>query len=98
MYRLHQDHLDMIENPAERHKRLVELNVVEQCINLYKTNIVQMKRWETLKSKDPEGVYPRIHPLVFNPKDGILKSLNTDMQKRLVYSLDSIYGYKDLDD
>ena len=55
VYRLHQDHLDMIEDPWEQHKRLVELNVVEQCVNLYKTSIVQKKRYETSKENNPEG-------------------------------------------
>jgi carbonic anhydrase len=37
VYRLHKDHLDHIEDYEERHCRLVELNVIEQCLNLYKT-------------------------------------------------------------
>ena len=55
VYRLHKDHLDAIFDDSERHKRMVELNVVEQCLNLYKTNIVQSKRFETKKNNDPEG-------------------------------------------
>ena len=47
LYRLHKDHLDQIDNPEERHHRLVELNVVEQCLNLYKTDVVQRKRLQT---------------------------------------------------
>ena len=80
----------------ERHKRLVELNVVEQCLNLYKTNVVQTKRHETYTSKHPEGVYPRIHPVVFNPREGLLKSLGHDMKRRAA-NLDSIYGYSALE-
>ena len=66
--------------------------MVEQCLNLYKTNIVQTKRHET--SLDPhsvEGIYPRIHGMVFNPKDGIMKSLTTDLEIRANH-FDSIYG------
>lgn len=37
VYRLHREYLDSIPNEEERHKKLVELNVVEQCVNIYKT-------------------------------------------------------------
>ena len=38
-----------------------------------------------------EEVYPRIHGLVFNPKDGLLKKLPVNFAKRLG-PLDHIYG------
>ena len=38
-----------------------------------------------------EEVYPRIHGLVFNPKDGFLKKLQVDFSKR-AGSMDHIYG------
>jgi len=38
-----------------------------------------------------EEVYPRIHGMVFNPKDGLLKKLPVNFIKR-VGSLDHIYG------
>lgn len=41
VYRTHQDELDSIENEEERYKKLVELNVLEQCINVIKTAEVQ---------------------------------------------------------
>ena len=41
VYRLHKDELDCIQDEEERHHRLVELNVAEQCLNLYKTSVVQ---------------------------------------------------------
>lgn len=41
VYRTHQNELDKIENEEERYKRLVELNVQEQCINVIKTAEVQ---------------------------------------------------------
>jgi carbonic anhydrase len=37
VYRLHRDYLDSINDDQERLNKLVELNVIEQCINLYKT-------------------------------------------------------------
>lgn len=36
VYRIYQDELEAIEDEEERHKRLVELNVIEQCVNLFK--------------------------------------------------------------
>ncbi|MGQ7944868.1 carbonic anhydrase [Flavobacterium sp. WC2509] len=41
VYRLHQKTLDKIENEEEKYKKLVELNVQEQCINVIKTAEVQ---------------------------------------------------------
>jgi hypothetical protein len=43
------------------------------------------------KLGNDEEVYPRIHGLVFNPKDGLLKKLPVDFTKR-VGPLDHIYG------
>lgn len=41
VYRLHQKTLDKITNEEEKYKKLVELNVQEQCINVIKTAEVQ---------------------------------------------------------
>lgn len=41
VYRIHRKELDAIANQGERYKRLVELNVQEQCINIIKTAEVQ---------------------------------------------------------
>jgi carbonic anhydrase len=37
VYRIHKEHLDQIEDEEARHFQLVELNVIEQCLNLFKT-------------------------------------------------------------
>ena len=47
VYRLHRIELDAIKDPEARHRRLVELNVKEQCINLFKTGVIQRRRVET---------------------------------------------------
>uniref|UniRef100_A0A7S3M860 Carbonic anhydrase n=1 Tax=Spumella elongata TaxID=89044 RepID=A0A7S3M860_9STRA len=100
VYRLHREYIDLITDDERKHLTLVELNVVEQCLNLYKTGVVQRRRNEVreeLKAADPnrkipqDELYPRIHGLVFNPADGILKNLPVDFKKR-VGSLDHIYG------
>ena len=41
VYRLHKDELNDIEDEEEKYKRLVELNVQEQCVNVTKTAAVQ---------------------------------------------------------
>lgn len=41
VYRIHQKTLDKITNEEEKYKKLVELNVQEQCINVIKTAEVQ---------------------------------------------------------
>lgn len=41
VYRLHQPELDAIKDEEQRYKRLVELNVQEQCVNVLKTSVVQ---------------------------------------------------------
>ena len=74
-YRLHQKELDRIKDPEKRHRRLCELNVIEQCINVYKTGVVQRKRVETYQAGQ-EFTTPRIHGLVFDPRVGRLKRLN----------------------
>jgi carbonic anhydrase len=88
-----------------KHMTLVELNVVEQCLNLYKTGVVQRtraKHREALREENPtervnpDELVPRIHGLVFNPADGILKRLPIDFAKR-VGALDHIYGLIDPD-
>ena len=71
--RLHVDELNAIQDPEARHRRIVEINVVEQCLNLYKTGVVQRKRLKTFE--EGQYAYPRVHGLVFDPKDGILKRL-----------------------
>ena len=43
------------------------------------------------KLGNDEEVYPRIHGMVFNPKDGLLKKLPVNYTKR-VGPLDHIYG------
>ena len=41
VYRLHKSELDSIKNTEARYRRLAELNVTEQCINVIKTAVVQ---------------------------------------------------------
>lgn len=103
--RLHREQLDLIRDSEQKHRSLVELNVIEQCLNIFKVGVVQRKRLQVKQElisagmKDPQEIasnlFPRIHGMVFDPATGLLKSLPVDFEKR-IGSLDSIYGlYKD---
>lgn len=89
VYRVHRVELDRIKDPEERHRRLVELNVVEQCVNLYKTGVVQRRRLET-KKEGREYPVPQIHGVVYDPKVGLLKRVNVDFAT-MCDDLDGIY-------
>lgn len=69
VYRLHHEELDNIPDEEERYKRLVDLNVQEQCINIIKTAVVQ-------KAHHERGV--RVHGWVFDIRSGHLKDLEID--------------------
>lgn len=68
--RLHETELLRIPNEAQRLRRLVELNVIEQVHNLAKTNIIQ----NAMRGDKP----PRLHGLVYDIADGVLKDLEVD--------------------
>lgn len=85
VYRLHRDELDGIEDAAARYRRLVELNVEEQCINAIKTAFVQ-------KSYRRNG-YPTVHGWVYALEDGLLRDLEIPFEQileqiREIYRLD----------
>lgn len=86
VYRLHAEELDAIDDETARYKRLVELNVREQCLNVIKTSWVQK---HYLKSKKPT-----VHGWVFDLHTGHLidlelpfESMLADIQK--IYRLES---------
>ena len=67
VYRLHAHELDAIEDRDARLRRLVEINVREQCFNVIKTAIVQ-------QCYDATG-RPEVHGWVYDLHDGHLKDL-----------------------
>ncbi len=71
VYRFHKDELDAITDDKARFDRLVELNVLEQCINIIKIDHVQRSWYKTH--------YPRIHGWVFNVRNGQLIDLKLNM-------------------
>lgn len=84
VYRMHKDELTKIEDEEARYKRLVELNVEEQCINVLKTAEVQKAR----RDRDLT-----VHGWVFDVHSGQLIDLKIDFIKLLenikeIYRLD----------
>jgi carbonic anhydrase len=69
VYRLHKQELDLIADIEARYKRLVELNVQEQCINIIKTSDLQFAYKE-------RGV--TVHGWVFDIQSGRLIDLQID--------------------
>lgn len=68
VYRIHKEELIAIEDERKRYDRLVELNVEEQCINVIKTAVVQLRYAQ-------EG-YPQVHGWVFDIHTGKIIDLN----------------------
>jgi carbonic anhydrase len=82
VYRLHQAELDAIGDEALRYDRLVELNVVEQCLNVVKIACVQQSYLARR--------YPVVHGVVFNLRTGLMKDLNLDF-KEMLRNIQQIY-------
>jgi carbonic anhydrase len=87
VYRLHKDELNAIRDEEARYKKLVELNVQEQCLNVLKTVDVQ-------HAYRDRGI--EIHGWVFDIKTGKLIDLKIDFAKALK-GLSDIYTYKEND-
>lgn len=84
VYRLHKNELDAIGDEDTRYKRLVELNVQEQCVNVIKTAVVQ----RAIRKKNLT-----VHGWVFDVHSGNLIDLKIDFSKILenvmeIYHLD----------
>ena len=82
VYRLHSAELDLFENEELRYRRLVELNVHEQCINLLKIAEVQ-------NAYRAEGLV--IAGWVFDMATGLVTDLELDID-RIVDSIRDIYS------
>lgn len=74
VYRTHSAELDGIDDEEQRYKRLVELNVQEQCMNVIKTAVVQ----RACRERDMT-----IHGWVFDIHSGKLIDLEIDFNKIL---------------
>lgn len=74
VYRLHKNELDKIEDEEKKYKRLVELNVQEQCINVLKTSDVQ-------KAYNERSI--EVHGWVFDIHSGKLIDLEVKVDEIL---------------
>jgi carbonic anhydrase len=74
VYRLHHDELDAIKDEPKKHNRLVELNVIEQCINVVKTSDVQI----AVKNRNLT-----VHGWVFDLKTGQIIDLDFNYKSAL---------------
>jgi carbonic anhydrase len=84
VYRMYYDDLELVKDQDKKLKRLVELNVMEQCNNVIKTSFVQ-------KGFIKNG-YPTVHGWIYDMKNGELIDTNIDFKKalkkvQLVYKL-----------
>ncbi len=85
VYRIHRDELDSIEDADARHRKLVELNVREQCLNVMKLSFVQKRMFG---SKDI-----KVHGWVYDLANGQLTDTQVsiaDLEPNL-----SIYRFKE---
>ena len=81
VYRLHKNELNNIHDEEERYKRLVELNVQEQCVNVIKTADVQI-------AHDQRGI--TVHGWVFDIHSGKLIDLKIDFNN-ILHGIMDIY-------
>lgn len=84
VYRIHYNELEEFTDQDKKLRRLTELNVIEQCINVIKTSYVQ-------KSYIKNG-FPTVHGWIYDLKNGELIDMNIDFKKtlkkvQLVYNL-----------
>jgi carbonic anhydrase len=74
VYRLHKEELDTITDEELKYKRLIELNVQEQCVNVLKTSDVQKAYKER---------HLTVHGWVLDIHSGKLIDLKIDFDKIL---------------
>ncbi|WMJ71828.1 carbonic anhydrase [Cytophagaceae bacterium ABcell3] len=84
VYLANEAELSSIQDENERGRRLVELNVKQQVINLSKTSIIQ-GAWA-------EGNLPILHGWVYGLEDGKLKDLDIKINKPS--SIPNIYQFE----
>ncbi len=74
VYRTHYEELESIKDEAARYRRLVELNVEEQCVNVIKTAAFQ-------RAYLTKGT-PVVHGCVVDMHTGLLKDLNIEFEQK----------------
>lgn len=84
VYLLHKVELNGITDEVDRYKRLVELNVLEQCVNVIKTSEVQ-------KAYRDRGL--SVHGWVYDIHSGMLIDLEIDFSSILKHVME-IYRFE----
>ncbi|HEX8254894.1 MAG TPA: carbonic anhydrase, partial [Thermoanaerobaculia bacterium] len=69
----HREELDALESEVERHRRLCELNVMEQVVNVSKTTVVR-DAWA-------RGQELTVHGWVYDVRDGLLRDLSMSVSE-----------------
>lgn len=85
VYRIHRKELDSITDEEERYKKLVELNVQEQCINIIKTAEVQ-------KANNQRDL--KVYGWIFDIHTGKLIDLNINFTE-ILKDITKIYKIED---
>jgi len=85
VYRIHQKTLDKITNEEEKYKKLVELNVQEQCVNVIKTAEVQ----RAIRGRDL-----KVYGWIFDIHSGKLIDLNINFAE-ILKGITQIYKISD---
>ena len=85
VYRIHREELDALQDAEARHRRLVELNVREQCLNVMKLSFVQKRLFGSQDIK--------VHGWVYDLANGQLKDMEVTLDD-LAPNL-SIYRFKE---
>lgn len=75
VFRLHQPELDSIQDEEQKYRRLVELNVEEQCFNVIKTSVIQQSY--------AVNQFPIVHGWVFDVRSGELIDLKINFEDKL---------------
>ncbi len=89
VYRLHEAELAAIEDDNQRYRRLVELNIEEQCLNVIKTSWVQ-------RNYKRHG-YPTVHGWVYDLREGELIDVKVPFE-RMLADVQRIYELAPADD
>ncbi len=71
--RLHKAELDHIHDDDQRYRRLIELNVKEQVVNLMKISFIQKNR--------AQYGFPEVHGWVYDISNGKLIDMKVDIEK-----------------
>jgi len=96
-YSRHQEELGAIKDESMMLRRFVEINVIEQCINVYRSGCFQRSRLGTANDERSKMALPRVQPLVFDIGTGKLKQLVVDWAK-VMASLGEVYDLYDFTD